>query len=140
VRSSRSSGGALTSPERGKNWYSVGKGNSPASMNIRLSRPCAVRMSCMAISEPSASPSRFSWVTTISLSAERSSSRTSSLVAAPAPFSPIRFGPPGADRDLINQLRDPHAAIDRLVVFEGQRRRVLERQLGGHAPLEEAVG
>src|SRR6185437_4548049 len=134
VRSSRSSGGALTSPERGKNWYSVGRGNSPASMNIRLSRPCAVRMSCMAISEPSASPSRFSWVTTISFSAELSSPTTSSLVAAPAPFSPIRA--PGAGGILIDQLRDPHAAIDRLVVLEGEHRRVLERQLGGHPPLK----
>src|SRR5689334_1879840 len=113
-------------------------------MNIRLSRPCAVRISCMAISDPSASPSRFSWVTTISFSAERSSSRTSSLVAPPAPFSPIRFRPRvGGDLingDLVNELRDPHAANDRLVVLEGEHRRVLEGQLGRHAALEEAVG
>ena len=41
---------------------------------------------------------------------------------------------------LIDQARDPHASIDRLVVLEGDRRRVLERQLGRHAPLEEPVG
>ena len=37
-------------------------------------------------------------------------------------------------------LADPHAAVDGLVVGELERRRVLEAQLAGDALLQEAVG
>src|SRR3984885_2708668 len=171
VRPSRSSGGELARPESSNHWYSCGSGNSLSSMNIWLSRPWATRISCIAISDPSASPSGFSWLTTISFSAEPSSASTSSRFA-PEPLSPIRVlresGPSrtrnglaasrvhgaasrvhGAARrlhgvaarrpDLVDQLRDPHPTIDRLVVLERDRGRVLERQLGAHPPLEKAV-
>ena len=92
-------------------------------MNIRLSLPSAPRTSCIATSEPSASPSGFSWVTSRKRSASRSSARTSpgtpSCRWPPAPSSP-----PGLP---VEQLGHAHPAVDGVVVGELQRRRVLER-------------
>ena len=41
--------------------------------------------------------------------------------------------------DLVEQLRDPHSALERLVVLEGERRRVLDPQLARDPRLEEAA-
>src|SRR5664279_4122495 len=138
VRSPRSAGGSVTRPSSEKKLYSWGSGSSPASMNIRQSLPIAVRISRMATSEPRASPSGFSWVTTISFWAPRSSLRISSrsdrlpLVVIVAPLEVLR--------DLgVEQLADAHPAIDGVVVLEGERRRVLEAQFGRHTMLQVAL-
>src|ERR1035437_863358 len=134
-----SSGGELTRPSSDRKRYSSGTGRSRASMNIRQSLPIVVRISRIATSEPSASPSGFSCVTTTSFSAARSSSSTRSR-SDRSPFSAI-FGLP-ADRRLapgVQQLGDSHPAVDRRVIFEADRRRMLEFQLAGHTVLEESV-
>src|SRR5579884_84691 len=102
-------------------------------MNITLSLPSVVRISCIATSDPSASPSGFSWVTTTSLGAPRSSSSTSSRLAR-SPFSAMIL-----PRFVAKELGDPHPAVHRFVVLKGQRRRVLERQLRGQHALQEPV-
>src|ERR1700729_1820568 len=101
-------------------------------MNIKLSWPSAFKTCCIATSEPSASPSGCSWVTTTSLQAPRRVSMTAARPASTAlgSLTLLILG------DLFpDQLRDPQAAIDRVVVIEGQRRGVLEPQSVGHAPL-----
>ena len=108
----------------GRSGTPAGSGSSRASMNIRQSLPSAVRMPCMAISEPSASPSGFSWVTTTSLSASRSSCED--LVAGRA--AAVGQSSLAGRSSSSSVIRMP--AVDRVVVLEGQRGRVLERQLG----------
>src|SRR5437588_7458376 len=132
VRSSRSSGGALSSPSVARNSYSRGRGSSRSSMKGRQSLPSAWSTIVMATSEPRASPSGFSCVTAISFSAERSSSSTCSRVER-RPFSGIGL------RRGVQQRRDAHASVDRLVVLKRQGGRALERQLGRDPALEEAV-
>src|SRR5215203_3747166 len=77
-------------------------------MNITVSLPHAASTSCMATSEPRASPSGFSWVTRTNVG--------------------------------VQQLLDADAPVDRVVVGELERRRVLEAQLVAHAALQIAVG
>src|SRR3712207_5749719 len=97
-------------------------------MNISESLPSCSRIQCIASSEPSASPSGFSWVVSRSLSAARSSSTTwPSSVATCIPF-------------YFQELADSHPSIYRLVVEELQGRSPLESQLGGDRPLQDAVG
>src|SRR5438105_4852831 len=132
VRSSMSPGGTARTLSSGRNSYSCGSGRSRSSMNAALSLPMASRISCIATSDPSASPSGFSCVTTISFCAERSSSRAWSR-AERFPFSGITDLP-------VDQPRDAVRPLDRLVVLEHQRRRALEGQLGGDHALEETMG
>src|SRR5579862_1110352 len=137
VRSSRSWGGELRTSSSPRKRYSWGSGNSRASMNAGLSLPRAVRISRIATSEPSASPSGFSWVTTISLLAERSSSSACSRLER-FPFSgtwtAVHVGP------TIEQFGEPSRALHRLVVLEFERGGVLELQLARQSSLEEAMG
>src|SRR5579872_92541 len=132
VRSSRSSGGAVTRPSSGRKSYSCGSGNSDSAMNISESLPRELSTLCIATSEPSASPSGCSWVIAISLAAERSSSRTRAR-SGPDPLSPI------VRMLLVEQLGDAHPSLHGFVEAEGQQRRVLERQLRGEPALEEPV-
>src|SRR5579875_3609331 len=129
VRSWRSSGGEETWSCSARNEYSPGSGRSLESMYIRLSLPSRRRIRCIATSDPSASPSGFSWVQTISRSAARSASSTASRSAEGS----------GILVALVEQPGDPHRAHDRLVVFKAQRGRVLELELGGQPRLQKAV-
>src|SRR5579871_2891823 len=101
---------------------------------MTLSLPSAVRIWCIAISEPIASPSGFSCVTTISLLAERSWSRTVARSVSTCRSLLVILDL------LVDQLRDSHPSIDRIVVLEGERRGVLETQRAREPRLQEAVG
>src|SRR5690349_10472750 len=135
VRSSTSSGGADTRLVSGRKRYSWGSGRSRPSMNIRQSLPIASSRPCTATSDPIASPSGCSCVTTTSLSASRSSARTWSR-SARLPLVIISTPVAGL---IVDQARDPHAAIHRFVVFEGQGGRVLEGQLGCDPALQKPM-
>src|SRR5882757_7025575 len=130
VRSSTSAGGEVISPGGARNRYSLGSGRSRSPTNGLLSLPSAVRISCIAASEPSASPSGFSWVTTISLSAERS---------APSTCSRFELDPFSVICRLPQQFVDPRGVVDRVVVLERQLRRALQRQLRRDPRLQEPV-
>src|ERR1700744_4862402 len=136
VRSSRLSGAEVTSPSSCRKWYSYGSGNSPSAMNIRQSLPTAVSRCWVATSDPSASPSGFSWVTTISFADPRSPSSAAcrperSIGSTRLPLVIVVI--------LREQFSDPHSTVDRFVVVERERRRVLQSQLGGETLLQIAV-
>src|SRR5215218_91804 len=95
-------------------------------MNITESLPRMRRTPCIAMSEPSASPSGFSWVTSTKRSAERSASSTCSRVEEKVSV-------------VIEQLFHPHRAVGRVVVVELERRCALHPQLRAHAALEHAA-
>src|SRR5947209_5866989 len=97
-------------------------------MNITQSLPRSPSTRCMAISEPSASPSGFSWVTAISFDAPRISSSTASRSVS------------SVSGIAVQQLGDPHPVIDGAVVVEAEGRRALEAQLTCQPALEDAVG
>ena len=103
-------------------------------MNITLSLPSAVRISCIAISDPSASPSGFSCVTT---TASRSCELVEHELAARAiAVGRHRFAAPHPADASSSVIA---SAVDRVVVLERQRRGVLERQLGAIRALKVAV-
>src|SRR5919198_1954960 len=110
TRSGASGGSSRRRPSSGMNPYSRGSGASPYRY-ISLSLPRLSRASFIASSDPSASPSGFSWVTIRKRSWERSVSATA-LSSSLVPW-----------RELIDQLRHADPALDRRIV--------LERQLGG---------
>ena len=103
-------------------------------MNTTASLPSAVSTWCIATSEPSASPSGFSCVASTKrsrvaeLGEHLRARRRGAVRAAHSPTLPLE------------QLVDAQAALDRVVVDEVQRRRVLEPQLAGDPALQEAVG
>src|SRR4026209_2238560 len=94
---------------------------------MTVSLPSWSRASLVASSDPSASPSGFSWVTSRKRSCERTASATAcrSLVVCV-------WG------ELIDQLGHPDAALDRRIVFEGQLGSPLHSQLARHARLPGA--
>src|SRR4051794_6981861 len=127
TRPSFSGGAPRSKPSRSMNEYSVGSGASPYRY-ISLSLPSASSASFAASSDPSASPSGFSCVTSRKRSFERSASETalrSSFIAW---------------RELVDQLTHADAALDRRIVFEGQLGSPLHFQLPGEAGLKNAVG
>src|SRR4051812_16215349 len=85
-------------------------------------------MSSVASSEPSASPSGFSWVVTTKRSCDRSAFATS--VSSVVSFT---------GRKLVDQARGPHAVLDGRIVLEGQLRGPLEAQLPADPRLKDAV-
>src|SRR4029077_9203586 len=95
---------------------------------MTLSLPSWSRASLVASSEPRASPSGFSWVTSRKRSFERIASATAcrSLVICV-------WG------ELIDQLGHADPALDRRIVFEGQLGGSFHSQLARHAGLQDAV-
>src|ERR671933_2028779 len=91
------------------------------------SLPMAASASLSAGSDPSASPSGFSCVT----SRKRSCAR---IASATAPTSLVVWG------ELIDQLRHADPALDGRIVFEGELRRPLHPQLAADPRLQDAVG
>src|SRR5918992_1477547 len=129
VRSPTSAGGSPTRSSKVHSRYSHGRGNSSGDMNMTVSLPSCLRIQCMASSEPSASPSGFSWVVRSSLSAWRSSSTTWPCSVAT-----------GGIRVFFQKLADSHPPINRLVIEELQGRCPLEAKFGGDRPLQKTVG
>src|SRR3954468_14249244 len=93
---------------------------------MTTSLPSDSSASFVASSEPSASPSGFSWVVTRKRSCPRIASATASR-------SGVVWG------ELIDQLRHADAALDALIVFEGQLRGALHPELPREPRLEHAV-
>src|SRR5207244_7597543 len=113
------------SPSKGMNEYSRGRGESPARY-ITVSLPSWRSASVVASSEPRASPSGFSCVTTRKRSCARSASATASR-------SLVVWG------ELIDQLCHAHAALDRRIVLEGQLRGPLHSKLACKSSLQQAM-
>src|SRR5918998_5181084 len=133
TRSPRSGGGSVTSPSSSMKRYSYGSGNSSAGRKAAASLPSAASTCCIAASEPTASPSGRSCVVSRNLSLSRSVASACSRVGR-EPLSDTSV--PGL---ALEQLLDPLRAVERVVVDEVERRRVLEVQLLRHAALEETV-
>src|SRR6188472_1149930 len=95
---------------------------------MTLSLPSWSSASLVASSDPSASPSGFSWVTSRKRSFERSASATAcrSLVVC-------------VSGELIDQLGHTDPALDRRIVFEGQLGSPLHSQLARYPRLQDAV-
>src|SRR2546423_5354158 len=106
------------------NAYSPGRGALPWSV-ITASLPSCSSASFAARSEPSASPSGFSWVVTRKRSCERRASTTAarSFVSG----------------ELIDELCHADPALDRRIVLEGQLGGPLQSQLARDPRLEHAV-
>src|SRR5919204_1655653 len=126
VRSDTSSGQRRRSSASGMNWYSPGSGASPYR-TITASLPSWSTASFVARSEPSASPSGFSCVV------RRNCSRLRIASATAARSVVVVWG------ELINQLRHPHAALDRRIVLERQLRSPLQPQLARNARLQHGM-
>src|SRR5690242_9668252 len=129
TRSAASAGGSRTSPSRGMKAYSRGSGVSPARY-ITASLPSCPSATVAARSEPSASPSGFSCVTT----RKRSCCRRASPIAFSSVVCVIVVR-----RELVDQASHAHAALDRGIVLEGQLRGPLQPQLTREPRLEKAV-
>src|SRR5919198_6232722 len=126
TRSGASGGSSRRRPSSGMNPYSRGSGASPYRY-ISLSLPRVSRASFIASSDPSASPSGFSWVTIRKRSWERSVSATA-LRSSLVPW-----------RELIDQLRHADAALDRRIVLEGQLGSPLQPELARESSLQDTV-
>ena len=133
TRSTRSTGGSWNTSSSGRKRYSTGSGNSFAARNITESLPSCWSSLCVASSEPSASPSGPSWVVSRNRSAARISSATSASVAS------VRCATAAGASLILEQPRDPHAPLRRLVVVEGQRRGALDPHLACDGRLQHAM-
>src|SRR5918998_1885713 len=140
TRSDASSGTSRSRPSSRMKRYSPGIGAGPAR-NIALSLPSCRSASCVAASDPRASPSGFSCVVT----RKRSRSRTTSAIALRSASvvvwccCVIRGMGVGGRRELVDQLRHAYALLDRGIVFERKQRSPLEMQLTRHPRLQHAV-
>src|ERR1700760_3015218 len=153
TRSAMSAGAWWKTFSSGRKRYSIGSGNSFAARNITESLPSLVSRWCMPSSEPSASPSGPSWAVSKKRSWERISSimRSKSLPTVPlaALNSAVSAATSAAEVVVISvillalraveQARDPHPFLDRVVVMEGQGRRPFHPLLGGDARLDHTV-
>src|SRR5215831_10235792 len=129
TRSAASAGRSRTSPSSGMKAYSRGSGVSPA-WYMTTSLPSWRRASVAASSDPSASPSGFSCVTT----RKRSCCRSASAIAFRSVVCVIVVR-----RELVDQAGHAHAALDRRIVLEGQLRGSLQPELAGDSRLENPV-
>src|SRR3954471_1024702 len=110
VRSSMSAGSTRSRRSRCMKSYSAGSGPSPARY-MRTSLPSCPSASFVASSDPSASPSGFSWVTT----RKRSCSRNDATTACKSLDVCIILG-----CKLVDQPAHPYAVLDGRIVLEGQ--------------------
>src|SRR5215469_9392599 len=109
--------------------YSPGSGVVPGRYMTASLRRCR-SASVAARSDPSASPSGFSWVTT----RKRSCSRSASAIAFSSVVCVIVVR-----RELVDQLGHTHAALDRRIVLEGQLGGSLDSQPVREPRLQDAV-
>src|SRR4029450_13844371 len=106
--------------------YSPGSGASP-QRTMTESLPSWSRARFIASSEPSASPSGFSWV----VIRKRSWARIASATAARS--LAVVWG------EFIDELRHADAALDRRIVLEGQLRSSLQMQLACEPRLQHGM-
>src|SRR5579862_3778486 len=130
TRSVASAGASRRRSPRGMKPYSRGSG-APAARYITTSLPRPRRASVVARSDPSASPSGFSCVTTRKRSCSLSASAIAwrSLVCV---MAVVR-------RELVDELAHSHAALDRGIVLERELRGPLHSQLARETRLEQSV-
>src|SRR6478736_8823119 len=126
---------------RSRNEYSAGNGAAPAS-TMTVSLPSSTSARCIAISDPSASPSGFSCEVTRNRSPTRRASATASMSVVVWLIGRLcRYvGDLGAGVQIVDQLRHPDAVLDRLIVFEQELRRSAQMQLAVHARLQDPGG
>src|SRR5437764_6855386 len=129
TRSAASGGASRTRSSSGMNAYSLGSGVTPGRY-ITASLPSCRSASAVARSDPSASPSGFSCVTT----RKRSCRRSASAIAFRSVVCVIVVR-----RELVDQAGHSHAALDRGIVLEGQLRGSLQPELSRKPRLEDAV-
>src|SRR5215470_7593917 len=129
TRSDASSGRSRTSSSSGMNAYSRGSGVCPARY-ITASLPICLRANVAARSDPRASPSGFSCVTT----RKRSCCRSASAIAFSSVVCVIVVR-----RELVDQAGHAHAALDGRIVLEGQLGSPLQPELAREPGLEDAV-
>src|SRR5258706_11119703 len=129
TRSSASSGSSRSSPSSCMNAYSRGTAPWPQS-SISASLPRLRNASVIASSEPSASPSGFSCVTT----RKRSCARSVSATACRSVWLVVIVG-----GQLVDQLCHPHATLDREIVLERQFGSPLHPELAAEPRLEQPM-
>src|SRR5665647_1873441 len=129
TRSPTSSGSSRRSPSSCMKPYSRGTAESP-DRNISTSLPSWRSATVVASSEPSASPSAFSCVTT----RKRSCARSASATACRSVFCAIPVG-----GELVDELCHTDATLDREIVLEGQLRSPLHPELPRELSLQQPV-
>src|SRR5215471_6471584 len=129
TRSDASSGRSRKSSSSGMNAYSRCSGIWPARY-MTTSLPSCRSASVDARSDPSASPSGFSCVTT----RKRSCCRSASAIVFRSVVWVIVVR-----RELVDQAGHAHAALDRRIVLEGQLGGPLQPELARNPRLEDAV-
>src|SRR5665647_398341 len=129
TRSPTSSGSSRRSPSSRMKSYSRGTAESP-DRNISTSLPSWRSATVVASSEPSASPSAFSCVTT----RNRSCARSASATACRSVFCAITVG-----GELVDQLCHTDATLDGEIVLEGQLRCPLHPELPCELSLQQPV-
>src|SRR5436853_2463769 len=124
-----SAGSSSCRPSSCMNAYSRGSGAGP-ERNISASLPSCLKPSDIASSEPSASPSGFSWVTT----RKRSRSRNAATTACRSLDVCVILW-----CELVDQPAHSHAVLDGRIVLEGQLWGSFHAQLAREARLQQAV-
>src|SRR5215211_632569 len=127
-RSPASSGIRRRSSSRRMNRYSCGSGTSPKRY-ISASLPSSRSASVSATSDPSASPSGFSWVVR--------SSRSCPARASATALRSVCFS--GVWSELIDEPGEPNPLLDRLIVLKAKLRGSLQPELPVQLRLEERV-
>src|SRR6476619_3656145 len=132
TRSPKSPGRDLTRPRSSssRNRYSPGSGAGPPRY-ITTSLSSSLSASPIPKSDPSASPSGASCEVTT----KRSFSRRAAATACMSVW--VDIGLRGSE--LVDDLRQPHAPLDRGIVFERQDRRPPRPELTSDLDLEDAV-
>src|SRR5262245_574922 len=133
TRSPKSAGRSRRRPRcsNSRNRYSPGSGAGPPR-NITTSLPRSLSASPAASTEPSASPSGASWDVT--------TNRSFSWRAATTACMSLWFDIGLSRSKLVDHLREPHAPLDRGIVFEGQDRGPPGTEFLRELRLQDAVG
>src|SRR5438132_1732713 len=129
TRSSMSPGSSRRTPSSCRKAYSRGSG-PPPDRYISTSLPSWRSATVVASSEPSASPSGFSWVTT----RNRSCARRASTTECRSVICGIVVG-----GELIDQLCHANATLDRRIVLERQLWSPLHSELAGKPALKQPM-
>src|SRR5664279_431030 len=129
TRSATSAGSSRRTPSSCMKLYSCGIAELP-DRNISTSLPSWRSATVVATSEPSASPSGFSCVTT----RNRSCARRASVTACRSVVCVITVR-----GELVDQLRHSDAALDREIVLERQLRSSLHSELARQLRLQQPV-
>src|SRR4029077_18308037 len=97
--------------------------------------PSAPSARCIASSDPSASPSGFSWEVTVKRSCPRRAASTGSISVAAL----ILGGVGRVGRELVDELVHPHPTLDRMIVREQELRSPAQMEVARDAALQDAA-